>query len=285
MIFLYKNDKINLFDNYENKQKNQKNKNGDIMKYIKNFFEQFIILIQFMTRIPIPLKISYSEKKLGKSIKFFPLVGLIIGLILYFSNFLITVYLKNIFYNKTITAIFLIILEILIVGIIHIDGLADTFDGLFSYAKKEKILEIMKDSRIGTNGTVVLILYFITKTVLISEIITTNPKYLIIFPIIARLSTPVNAGLSNYARKSGMSNAIISENGIFEAIFSLALSIILVFYIIGIKGIVAISIAFIFIIIFMLNVRKKIDGITGDIMGACLELTSILVLFLGIVLR
>jgi len=217
------------------------------MKYIKNFFEQFIILIQFMTRIPIPLKISYSEKKLGKSIKFFPLVGLIIGLVLYFTNFLITVYLKNIFYNKTIIAIFLIILEILIVGIIHIDGLADTFDGLFSYAKKEKMLEIMKDSRIGTNGAVVLILYFITKTVLISEIITTN--------------------------------------GIFEAIFSLALSIILVFYIIGIKGIVAISIAFIFIIIFMLNVRKKIDGITGDTMGACLELTSILVLFLGIVLR
>ena len=285
MIFLYKNDKINLFDNYENKQKNLKNKNGDIMKYIKNFFEQFIILIQFMTRIPIPLKISYSEKKFGKSIKFFPLVGLIIGLVLYFTNFLITVYFKNIFYNKTIIAIFLIILEILIVGIIHIDGLADTFDGLFSYAKKEKMLEIMKDSRIGTNGTVILILYFITKTVLISEIITTNPKYLIIFPIIARLSTPVNAGLSNYARKSGMSNAIISENGIFEAIFSLALSIILVFYIIDIKGIVAISIAFIFIIIFMLNVRKKIDGITGDTMGACLELTSILVLFLGIVLR
>ena len=285
MIFLYKNDKINLFDNYENKQKNPKNKNGDIMKYIKNFFEQFIILIQFMTRIPIPLKISYSEKKLGKSIQFFPLVGLIIGLILYFANFLIIVYLKNIFYNKTIIAIFLIILEILIVGIIHIDGLADTFDGLFSYAKKEKMLEIMKDSRIGTNGAVVLILYFITKTVLISEIITTNPKYLIIFPIIARLSTPVNAGLSNYARKSGMSNAIISENGIFEAIFSLALSIILVFYIIDIKGIITIFIAFIFIIIFMLNVRKKIDGITGDTMGACLELTSILVLFLGIVLR
>lgn len=285
MIFLYKNDKINLFDNYENKQKNPKNKNGDIMKYIKNFFEQFIILIQFMTRIPIPLKISYSEKKLGKSIKFFPLVGLIIGLILYFANFLIIVYLKNIFYNKTIIAIFLIILEILIVGIIHIDGLADTFDGLFSYAKKEKMLEIMKDSRIGTNGAVVLILYFIAKTVLISEIITTNPKYLIIFPIIARLSTPVNAGLSNYARKSGMSNAIISENGIFEAIFSLALSIILVFYIIDIKGIITIFIAFIFIIIFMLNVRKKIDGITGDTMGACLELTSILVLFLGIVLR
>ena len=248
------------------------------MKYIKNFFEQFIILIQFMTRIPIPIKVEYSEKKLGKSIKFFPLVGLIIGLILYFSNFLITVYLKNIFYNKVIIAVLIIIIEILAVGIIHIDG-------LFSYAKKEKMLEIMKDSRIGTNGTVVLILYFITKITIISEIITINPKYLIIFPIIARLSTSVNAGLSDYARKSGMSNAIISENGIFEVIFSLILTNALVFLIIGTKGGIALFIALLFIILFMFNVRKKIGGITGDTMGASLELTSILVLFLGIILR
>ena len=156
------------------------------MKYIKNFFEQFIILIQFMTRIPIPIKVDYSEKKLGKSIKFFPLVGLIIGLILYCTNFLIATYLKNILYSKTIIAVILIIVEIMTVGIIHIDGLGDTFDGLFSYAKKERMLEIMKDSRIGTNGAVVLILYFITKIALISEIIVINPKYLIILPIIAR---------------------------------------------------------------------------------------------------
>ena len=251
------------------------------MKYIKNFFEQFIILIQFMTRLPIPLKVNYSEKKLGKSIKFFPLVGLIIGLILYFINFLIAAYLKNIFYSKTIIAIFLIIVEILIVGIIHIDGLADTFDGLFSYAKKEKMLKIMKDSRIGTNGTVILILYFITKTALISEIITINPKYLIIFPIIARLSTSTNAGLSDYARKSGMSNAIISENGTFEVIFAFVLTNILVFFIIGSKGTIIVFIAFLFIIFFMINVRKKIGGITGDTMGASLELISILVLFLS----
>ena len=255
------------------------------MKYIKNFFEQFIILIQFMTRIPIPIKVDYNEKKLGKSIKFFPLVGLIIGLILYCTNFLIATYLKNILYSKTIIAIFLIIVEIMTVGIIHIDGLGDTFDGLFSYAKRERMLEIMKDSRIGTNGAVVLILYFIAKIALISEIIAINPKYLIIFPIIARLSTSTNAGLIDYARKSGMSNAIISENGIFEVIFSLILTNILVFFIIGSKGTTTVFIALLFIILFMLNVRKKIGGITGDTMGASLELTSILVLFLGIILR
>ena len=82
-----------------------------------------------------------------------------------------------------------------------------------------------------------------------------------------------------------MSNAIISENGIFEVIFSLILTNILVFPIIGTNGTVTVFIALLFIILLMLNVRKKIGGITGDTMGASLELTSILVLFLGIILR
>ena len=99
------------------------------------------------------------------------------------------------------------------------------------------------------------------------------------------MSTSTNAGLTDYARKSGMSNAIISENGIFEVIFSLILTNILVFFIIGSKGTTTVFIALLFIILFMLNVRKKIGGITGDTMGASLELTSILVLFLGIILR
>lgn len=255
------------------------------MKHIKIFFEQLIILAQFMTRIPIPIKVNYSEKKLGKSIKFFPLIGLVIGIILYFSNYFLLVYLKNVFHTKMINAVILVIIEILTVGIIHIDGLADTFDGLFSYAKKERMLEIMKDSRIGTNGTVILILYFITKIIFISEIITINPKYLIIYPIIARLATPTSAGLADYARKSGMSNAIISENGLLSVIFSLSLTVVLTFWIIGVKGVIVTFIAFLFIIFAMLNVRKKIDGITGDTMGATLELTEILVLFLGIILK
>lgn len=61
--------------------------------------------------------------------------------------------------NRLLTGIMIIIAEIIITGLIHIDGLADIFDGLFSYASKDRILEIMKDSRIGTNGAVALILY------------------------------------------------------------------------------------------------------------------------------
>ena len=75
----------------------------------------FIILLQFMTRIPVPVKVEYDEEKLGKAIKFFPLVGLIIGLFLFAVNFLA----GKVIENRQITAVIIIMAEILITGLCH----------------------------------------------------------------------------------------------------------------------------------------------------------------------
>lgn len=240
--------------------------------------KQFLILIQFMTRIPVFVNVEYDEEKLGKSIKYFPLVGAIIGIFLFGINFLA----GKITGNRQIIAVIIVVAEIFITGILHIDGLADTFDGLFSYAKKERMLEIMKDSRIGTNGAVVLILYFMTKIILLSEV---KPEYILLYPIISRLSTSMNAGLGEYARKDGMSNGIIEKNGSKEAVISVAITVILSFLILRIKGLGVLAAAIVFILIFMRSVKKKIGGITGDTMGASLELTSILILLTGVILK
>ena len=240
--------------------------------------KQLIILIQFMTRIPVFVNVEYDEEKLGKSIKYFPLVGAIIGIFLYGINILA----RKITVNRQIAAIIIIIAEIFITGLIHIDGLADTADGLFSYAEKEKILEIMKDSRVGTNGAVVLILYFMTKVILLSEI---RPEYIILYPVISRLSTSINAGLGEYARKNGMSNGIIGKNGKKEAVISIIITMILSFIILKAKGLIILIFAILFILLLMKGVKRKIGGITGDTMGASLELTSILVLLAGVVLK
>ena len=248
---------------------------------MKNIFEQLIILTKFMTRIPIPINVDYDQKKLGKSIKFFPFVGLIIGFILYYSSIILVKFSKN----NLINALIVIVIELMVVGIIHIDGLCDTFDGLFSYREKEKMLEIMKDSRIGTNGAIILVLYFIAKILFISEIFSINLKYLIIYPVLARLATPINAAFSDYARKNGMSNFIILQNATFEGIFSIILAAALSFLILSFKGFEIFLGAFLFIIFFMQFVKKKIGGVTGDTMGAALELTAIFVLFLAIFLK
>ena len=240
--------------------------------------KQLIILIQFMTRIPVFVNVEYDEEKLGKSIKYFPLVGAIIGIFLYGINILA----GKITENRQIAAIIIIIAEIFITGLIHIDGLADTADGLFSYAEKEKILEIMRDSRVGTNGAVALILYFMTKVILLSEI---RPEYIILYPVISRLSTSINAGLGEYARKNGMSNGIIAKNGKKEAVISIIITMILSFIILKVKGLIILIFAILFILLLMKGVKRKIGGITGDTMGASLELTSILVLLAGVVLK
>lgn len=240
--------------------------------------KQFILLTQFMTRIPIPVKIDYSEKDFGKSIKYFPLLGLIIGLILFLVYFISSKFTES----KLLIAIFIVITETVITGGIHLDGLADTFDGLFSYRPKERILEIMKDSRIGTNGAIILIIYFLLKTFLISEV---DIKYIIIMPVIARLATVTNAGLGRYARKTGMSNAIMDYNSKTDIVISLLITLLICFFISGIKGIIIVFVSFLFILYLLYYVTKRIDGVTGDTMGASLELTSILALIAGVILK
>ena len=172
--------------------------------------------------------------------------------------------------------------EILVTGLIHIDGLADTADGLFSYADKERMLEIMKDSRIGTNGTVALILYFLAKAVFLAAV---KPEYILLYPVISRMATSINAGLGEYAGQKGMSNGIIEKNGKKDVAVSIVITAVLSFGILGLKGLIVLALAILFILFFMENVKRKIGGITGDTMGASLELTAILVLLAGIILK
>lgn len=251
---------------------------------MKNLIEQIILLTQFMTRIPITMNIEYSEEKLGKGIKYFPIIGYIIGIIIFLFGVVLNKYIEN----KYIVALLLILVELKLVGLIHVDGLADSFDGLFSYRDKDKILEIMKDSRVGTNGVVILIFYYLAKLILIAEIISRGDvRCLIVYPIIARMSTSVNAGFGVYARNNGMSTGIIGMNKVKDGIFSIILTIFLVIIIYSnniFKGLEMLIAGILFIFYFRHIVYKKIGGITGDTMGASLEITGLIVLLIGAII-
>ena len=252
---------------------------------MKDIINQIVLLIQFMTRLYVPLKVEYSEEKLAKGIKYFPLIGYFIGLIIFVIVNILNKYVDN----KYIISLLIILLELKLVGLIHVDGLADSFDGLFSYRDKDKILEIMKDSRVGTNGVVILIFYYLAKLILIAEIISHGDmRCLIVYPIIARMSTSVNAGFGVYARDKGMSTGIIGMNKAKDGIFSMILTLILtilVYYNSGmLKGIAMLIIGILFIFYFRQVVYKKIDGITGDTMGASLEMTGLIVLLVGAII-
>jgi adenosylcobinamide-GDP ribazoletransferase len=117
--------------------------------------KRLILLIQFLTRIPININLSVTREDLSKSVIYFPIVGYIIGIILALF------YKFSIFYFDKIIIVFLVvIIEIVITGGLHIDGLSDTVDGIYSGREKKKIIEIMKDPNVGTFGVLSIIIYF-----------------------------------------------------------------------------------------------------------------------------
>ncbi len=153
-----------------------------------------ILLFSFMTRLPVP-KMEFDSEELGKSMKFFPVVGLVIGLILYLFARGISFVTGSSF--PFLLSVLVLLLEVAITGALHLDGLADTFDGMFSYRSKQKILEIMKDSRLGTNGALALIFYFLLKWSIFAELFYTLGKnyfaiFLVTMPIIARLGSVIH---------------------------------------------------------------------------------------------
>ena len=144
----------------------------------------YLIALQFLTRIKLHPALKYDEKEFGASSIFFPLVGLTLGAILTSLYWLL-----NAFTNlNSLTIIILVVtVEVFLSGALHLDGFMDTMDGIFSGRPREKILEIMKDSRVGAHSVVAIIILFLLK---ISFFLELNPslavKVILFYPMLGR---------------------------------------------------------------------------------------------------
>ncbi len=237
--------------------------------------KMFLMQIRFLTRIPVPVEIKFDEKKFAKSLVISPLIGLLIGIILgeiyYFAQ------MKG---SQMFAAVAVVAAEIIITGGLHLDGLADTFDGLFSNRPKNKILAIMRDSRIGTNGTIALILAILSRTALLVSLEDSRlALYLFALPAVSRMNILWAAGTSSYAGKDGMGKSAVKYTGIKEIIAGTAIACIISAFCFKLAAVAVVPAAVAFALLFCAYVKKKIGGITGDIIGAVIELTEIVVLF------
>lgn len=239
-------------------------------------FKRLILIFSFMTRLYIPIKFEINKKDIGKSLAFSPIVGLFIGLILFFINFI----LKN--NSPLLNSVIIFALYVVITGGLHIDGLGDTFDGIFSNKPKEKMLEIMKDSRIGTFGLLaVVFLVLINFTSIFSINASILGKVLIVFPILGRMAETCSASFSKYARKEeGLGSPFIDNCGLVEAIISISIGLIISFLLFSYYGIFLSLISVLFAFLFVKYIERKIGGMTGDTCGACLEICQALILFI-----
>ena len=234
--------------------------------------KQFILALTFLTRLYIPNRYQMSEKDFAGSVWFYPIIGLIIG------GFLSSIHwgLLWLTEEKGLLALVLVLSYVFLSGGLHLDGLADSFDGLFSGRDKARIFEIMQDSRIGSFGVVGLIIYFGTMIISLQYV---NWMIILLFPLVGRSSILLAAGISQYAKEKGMGKIIVDATKPIHLIYGLVLSFG-IGALLDIKSLIPMGITFVLVFLMTKGISKKLSGITGDIMGMTVEVSQCVFLLL-----
>src|SRR3989338_8985606 len=135
------------------------------LQTMKREFQIFLTAIMFYTRIPVPRWVDHSQEYLNESTRYFPLMGWIVG-----SWAAMAFYAAHFVFPLTVSVLLSMIASILITGAFHEDGFADMCDGFGGGGDKMQVLEIMKDSRIGTYGALGLMLMVVLKFIVLCAI-------------------------------------------------------------------------------------------------------------------
>jgi adenosylcobinamide-GDP ribazoletransferase len=234
----------------------------------------FPLALTFLTKLPWFWQGPADDQALARSLFWFPWVGAILGL----GFWAAWMGLHQVLPGPAAAAL-LLALTVLITGGLHLDGLADTTDGLGGGHAPADVLRIMKDHRVGAFGAMSLIVVLILKYSLFLSFAATGTYALLIYPVISRWGIVLLAYLSPYARpEGGLGQAMtlgVSRRVLAGASLSTgALSLVLL----GVAGLVLLAVAGLAVWLVSLYFQKRLGGITGDVLGATNEVLEVLVL-------
>ncbi|MBI4213041.1 MAG: adenosylcobinamide-GDP ribazoletransferase [Chloroflexi bacterium] len=232
----------------------------------------FLVALQFLTRIRSPVRRPIAEADLGRSSRWFPLVGAVIGCIVATLDALLAPVA-----TPELRAIAVVIALAIVTGALHLDGLMDSCDGLFAFTSPERRLEIMRDSRVGSFAVVgaatSLLLKYSAVLALPGE---QRFGALICLGAASRWAMVFAAARYPSARSSGLSHALRSSMTGRELPIATALALLLVLSA-GIAGLAALAAAGITTILLARYTLTKIPGLTGDVYGAICEIVEVTV--------
>lgn len=243
--------------------------------------KSLLVAMQFLTSIPIRTKGEITDRELAGSMAYFPLVGLLIGAALaLFYKILILIF------PHAVTCAFIMILNVVIAGGLHIDGFIDTFDAIASGGDKKKMLDIMREGRPGAVGLAAVALLFLAKySLLVSLPEGTIEASLIAMAVLSRGSFVASCALYPYARTTeGLGGKFAKKLTGKEIAMAAGTAIAAVSLIFGLKVFIVLPAVFLVILVFCGYFYKKLGGITGDTMGALGEIMEVVVLALAVAL-
>ncbi len=241
----------------------------------------FLAAIQFLTSIPIPGKRELSPEQLGRATAYFPVVGLIIGLILAGLNWLLLFILPPAVVNAL-----LVVAMVILTGALHLDGLADTCDGIAGHKPTEERWKVMRDSRSGAFGVVGIVLLLLVKYVTLNSIPPVFMTAVLIFmPVVSRWAMVYAIYTYRYARPSGLGTAFKQATRWpqFTAATVIAFAVAFaLFPLFSLDGLLIISGIFIITTAFSFYLKYKFAGLTGDTYGAINEVAEVMILVFAI---
>ncbi len=231
----------------------------------------FFAAIKFLTILPVPRGLGGDEKTLARSVPYFPLVGLLIGLIAAAFDYTICQALP-LMPASTLTVIILICLT----GGLHMDGLADTADGFFSARPRDKMMDIMRDSRIGVMGVLTVMFVVLLKITLLVNISgTTRWSLILIMPLAGRAAIIALMAALPYARpEGGLATLFTGSRSWLHVLWAWGVLFAVAGGLAQWIGLAATILALIISVAFVLYNRSKIGGYTGDTLGAVCELAE-----------
>lgn len=240
--------------------------------------KRLLIALQFLTILPFNIRKEIGAQDYGRSLVYFPAVGLSIGSALSAVSFSCG------FLPVPVAAAIILIASALITGALHLDGFADTCDAFYGSKPKEEILRIMRDSRIGVMGVVGVTLLLLLKfSLIISLPRDTLWRSLIMICCFARWLQTTGC-LVPYARNEGKAEAFIKYARKSDVAIGGIFTLIVFGALLGLKGIVIFFSSIVPSLIFIRYVRNRIGGMTGDTIGAVSEIAEVSSLFFILIL-
>ena len=234
----------------------------------------FLAALQFFTVLPISK--GFNEKEIGGTLPYFPSVGLVLGLIVMGAYLGLSFVLSS----PLLLAFLMVALLAWLTGGLHLDGLADTCDGLWSARDKERILEIMRDSRIGAMGVLGLIFILGLKVISLSLLkFDLAWKALLLAPIFSRTLMVGIIYFVPYARISGMAKIFCDHKRLWHVLIAFSFSLALGFSLLQLYFLLPLCFCLLAVGAMLFRSYKLIGGMTGDVLGASAELVEAVFFF------
>lgn len=247
-----------------------------------DLMQRFFAAVQFLTRLPVPARNEFRPDDLAKSSPFFPLVGLLVaagGLLLQF------VLARHV--SRAVAVVLILVYLVLITGGLHEDALGDAADGFGGGWDKEQILNIMRDSRIGSYGAIAISLSLLARFVFLTDLAPEKfAGYFVAGQVLSRWTAlPLSFCLPSARAGSGQGNLVARKISwvalISGTLLAAAITAALLKYRVFWVGLTTLFVT----AISGLYYRKRIGGITGDCLGATIQLAEIGVYLTGVVVR